>query len=393
MADQMAHEKWAETDHFWYRLQPEGVYIDSQRDNKAFGHAGGEIILSEDNGLTWPYRHVFPQAGEITFSCILKNGNIVFATPNRIFVSNDNLQSYEEITLQNTDGSPYLPHTPQNPERPGWYFHTLPGINSWEIDGREIMVWGNYCNVVGGATPVNIYYSADGGQSVKIAYAFGQNPYNRDDGSTGGGSEGTWLGNPDNDIICRHLHTVAYNPAEGAFYACTGDGDRMEGFEIHWLRGTYDWAADKWEWVVLHSDHTNSRFKAGGITFVDGQLYWISDSNGPEPYDRGIFRCSRGDLTDHSKHTMLFNPEVESGNMIIEDGVFLATHCAPASPLACGIIVSTDGGASFAQYDLAELGSRSGTRLHEKNSDGWFRMDLRHGWIDYGEVLFLKPKI
>lgn len=38
------------TDHFWYRLQPEGPYIDTQRDNKAFGFSDDTIFLSEDNG-------------------------------------------------------------------------------------------------------------------------------------------------------------------------------------------------------------------------------------------------------------------------------------------------------------------------------------------------------
>ena len=53
---------------------------------------------------------------------------------------------------------------------------------------------------------------------------------------------------------------------------------------------------------------------------------------------------------------------------------------------------SVDGGKTWAQHDLKEFGKRSPTRLHEKNSDGWFRMDLRSGWIAYAEVLFLKPK-
>jgi len=33
------------------------------------------------------------------------------------------------------------PHAPKNPDNPGWYFHTLPGVVSWDIGGREIMVW------------------------------------------------------------------------------------------------------------------------------------------------------------------------------------------------------------------------------------------------------------
>jgi len=63
----------------------------------------------------------------------------------------------------------------------------------------------------------------------------------------------------------------------------------------------------------------------------------------------------------------------------------------PASPYGCGIIWSPDGGKIWAQYDLKEFGARSGCRINRKNSDGWFRMDLRKGWIERAEVLFLKP--
>lgn len=382
-----------ETDHFWYQLGPRDVYIDSQREHKAFGHTDREVMLSEDCGRTWPHRLAFADARNITFSCILAGGNIVFATRERLYVSTDNLCTCREVIVKGLDGEDYLPHTPQNPDLPGWYFHTLPGVNSWDVHGTEMLVWGNYCNVVGGAAPVNIYYSTDGGETVKIAYSFGQSPRFRDNGTPGGGTEGTWLGNPDNPVLCRHVHCVSYNPAEDAFYACTGDGDRPEGLECHWLRGTYDAAADRWDWRVIISDHLNSRYKAGGINFVDGELYWISDSNGPEPYDRGIFKCRPEDIGDKQRHTLLFNPEVESGSLLIEDGVFLAAHCGPASPLNTGIIISVDGGQSWAQHDLVQFGKRSPTRMHPRNSEGWFRMDLRAGWVDYAEVLFLKPKL
>ncbi len=383
---------FASTDHFWYRLQPAGRYIDSQRRNRAFGYTDGTVFLSEDNGRTWPHNAAFPDAQHITFSCILKNGNILFSTREKLYLSTDNLKTYRQITVKDADGADYLPHTPQNADQPGWYFHTLSGVNSWDVSGVEMLVWGNYCNVLGGAAPVNIYYSTDNGQTVRIAYAFGQNPHFRDNGSAGGGTKGKLLGDARNPVICRHVHSVAYNPAENAFYACTGDGDRPEGFECHWLKGVYDAKMDKWRWRVLVSDHLNSRYKSGGINFVDGRLYWISDSNGPKPYDRGIFRCNPADLANPKAHTLLFNPQVESGNMIIQDGVILASHCAPASPLATGIIVSTDMGRTWAQYDLKEFGRRSPTRFHEKNSEGWFRMDLRSGWIEHAEVLFIKPK-
>ena len=380
------------TDHFWYRPQPTGPFIDSQRDHKAFGYTDGQVFLSEDNGRTWPHRAAFPDARNILFSYILKNGNVLFATLAKLYLSTDDLKTYKPITVKDACGADYLPHKPKNPAHPGWYFHSLTGISSWDVNGREMLVWGNYCNVLGGATPVNIYYSTDSGRTVKIAYSFGQNPYYRDNGSGGGGPTGAPLGDRDNPVICRHVHCVAYNPAENAFYACTGDRTRAEKHECHWLRGAYDAKKDQWRWKVIVSDESNSRYKCGGINFVDGKLYWIADANGPKPHDRGVFRCDPADIANPKAHTMLFNPKFESANMIIQDRTILASHCAPASTYATGIIVSLDMGRTWAQYDLKELGRRSPVRFHQKNSDGWFRVDLRSGWVKPDGVLFIKPK-
>ncbi len=384
--------EFASTDHFWYRPQPAGPFVDSQRENRAFGFVDGKVFLSEDNGRTWPHSIAFGHARHIVFSCILKNGNILFSALAKLYLSSDKLKTVRQITVTDTDGTDYIPHTPKNAGRPGWYFHSLTGVSTWDVKGAEMLVWGNYCNVIGGAAPVNIYYSTDSGKTVKIAYSFGQNPYNRDNGSGGGGKTGTPLGNAGNPVMCRHIHCVTYNPAENAFYACTGDFDRPQGHECHWLRGTYDANKDEWHWKVIVSDAMNSRYKCGGINFVDGKLYWISDSNGPKPYDRGIFRCDPGDIANPKAHTLLFNPQVESANMIIQDGVILASHCAPASPMATGIIVSLDLGKTWAQYDLKEFGRRSPGRFHRKNSEGWFRADLRSGWVTPAEMMFIKPK-
>ncbi|WP_145215690.1 sialidase family protein [Planctomycetes bacterium TBK1r] len=385
------------TDHFWYRLAPPGPYIDSQRDHKAFGFDDGAVYLSEDNGATWPHRLPFPDADKITFSCILKNGNLLFATLTELFLSTDNLKSCKQIIVKDRKGNDYLPHTPLDPDNPGWYFHPLDGVHTWDVDGTEMLVWGNYCNVLGGAVPINIYYSTDGGQTVKIAFSFGQSPQFQKKGA----GAGDLLGDPEIPIVCRHIHSVAYNPAENAFYACTGDHDRADGargdvHECHWMRGTYDSANDSWDWKVLVSVNSNSRYKSGGINFVDGRLYWASDANGRNgvmPHDRGIFSCDPADLADKSKHTLLFNPEYESANMIIQDGVILSAHYAPASPYDTGFIISTDMGKTWAQYDLKQFGKRSAVRFHRRNAEGWFRVDLRKGWIERGEVLFIKPKI
>src|SRR6188768_2171943 len=106
----------ASTEHFWYRLAPEGPYIDSQRDNRAFGFGDGKIFLSEDNARTWVHSAAFHEAENITFSCLLKNGNVLFATREKLFLSTDNLKTHRPIIVKKHDGGDYLPHTPQNPE-------------------------------------------------------------------------------------------------------------------------------------------------------------------------------------------------------------------------------------------------------------------------------------
>lgn len=377
-----------ETPHFQYKLAPKYPYIESQRDHLAFAYSPGKILLSEDNGQTWPHSKDFPEATKITFSVILRNGNILFATLHQLYLSTDKLQTYREITVQGLDGEDYIPHTPTNPGTPGWYFHALDGVHTWQVNGKEMLVWGNYCNVIGGPVPVNIYYSTDYGETVKIAYAFGQNRRYKDGPQL--------LGNPDNPTICRHIHCVAYNPAEDAFYCNTGDKDHADGrHECHWLRGTYCKTSDTWDWKVRVSVDNNSRYKSGGINFVDGQLYWAADANGrPDrhgKWDRGIFTCAPEDLANPAKHTQLFDPKYESANMIIQDGFILSCHYAPASPYSTGFIVSPDLGKTWAQYNLLQFGRTSPVRLQKKNADGWFKVDLRRGWIAQDRILFLKP--
>jgi len=380
-----------QTAHFRYRLAPQQPYMDSQRGNMAFGFDQGHIYLSQDNGRTWPHRAAFPDARRITFSCILGNGNVLFATRTRLYLCTDKLGTCKQITVRDRDGNDYLPHTPLDPRRPGWYFHPLDGVHAWDVDGSEMLVWGNYCNVLGGAAPVNIYYSTDHGQTVKIAYSFGRNPTFQQKGAR----PDVYLGDPANPVICRHVHSVAFNPAENAFYACTGDHDRGKAHECHWLRGVYDRKGDTWNWKVLVSTYSNSRYKSGGINFVYGKAYWASDANGNKrnrPYDRGIFCCDAADIATPARHTMLYNPGYEAASLICEDGVILAGHCAPASPYQTHIIISPDMGRTWAQYDLKQFGKRTLVRFQPKNSEGWFRVDLRKRWVDPGEVLLIKPR-
>ncbi len=398
LAAETDSERSGENEHFWFKLAPaDGPYIDNQRGSRAFGFRDGKLFLSEDNAATWSEGTGFADADNIMFSCLLKNGNIVFATMNRIFLSTDNLGTYRELTVKDRDGSDYVPHTPIDPAKPGSYFYSLDGIHTHQVEGSEMMIWGNYCNVRHGAVPVNIYYSTDQGETVKIAYSFGRNSAFQQAG-VDPTDTASHLGDPGNPVVCRHIHSVSYNPAENAFYACTGDIDRNNGHgkECHWLRGLYDKANDSWDWKVIVSSDANSRFKSGGINFVDGQVYWTADANGPktlrETYDRGIFRCAPEDIPNKDKHSVIFANPWEVAVMTIEPPFIVIPEYGNANPCDCGILFSPDLGKTWGQYDLKQFGDRSGVRVNPRNTDGWFRMCLREKWMNRAEVLFLKPK-
>ncbi len=79
-------------------------------------------------------------------------------------------------------------------------------------------------------------------------------------------------------------------------------------------------------------------------------------------------------------------------NMIIEDGVIVAGHCAPASTYKTGIAFSPTWARPGRNTTWPSTAPRSPLRFQAKNSDGWFRVDLRKGWIERSEVLFIKPK-
>jgi hypothetical protein len=106
---------------------------------------------------------------------------------------------------------------------------------------------------------------------------------------------------------------------------------------------------------------SNSRYKCGGINFIDGKCYWIADANGPaiaNRHDRGIFVCDPKDITDTSKHTLLFNPMFESANMLYA-GRRLHRHALRSGlDLSCGIIWSARHGQDLG----ADTTSRSSAR-------------------------------
>lgn len=234
---------------------------------------------------------------------ILDNGTIVLFSWNKLYYSNDNMNTISPCTVLDKNGNTYSLHTPVNSSFPGAYYHFMGGF----AGNNGVYVLGNYANNSMGASPVNLYYSLDG-VTWKVFYTFGQNTNYTDNGTAMGGTGGNLLGDPSNSLVARHVHAVNVGD-DGNFYVCTGDGDG----ELHILRCTYNNATDKWtSHDLLNSQSRNwQRMRGLGAFERNGYLYWGSDGPGTFIYNGvtydcfGIYKCAIADINDASKHILL----------------------------------------------------------------------------------------
>jgi hypothetical protein len=261
------------------------------------------VRFSSDNGVSYNEGIKFPWDGSMVKARILENGNIVLFGDKRIYYSNDNLTTITPCNVLDKGGAPYSYHEPVNPANPGGYFDSMGGF----VEYNGVSVLGNYANSASGASPINLYYSLDG-ITWKVFYTFGQNPFYTDIGTTHGGTGGTLLGDPNNNLITRHIHAVNVG-GDGNFYVSTGDGS----FECHFLKCSYNKINDTWEVNDLLDENSTScqRMRSLGIFERNGYLYWGSDGretftyNGVEYDCLGIYKCAVSDINDPSKHILL----------------------------------------------------------------------------------------
>lgn len=291
-------------DLLFYTL-PHGKLLHSSKDKRVILeiiNSKPYLKFSSDNGLSFN-AGIDVSSKVINKARILSNGNIVLFGYNKIYYSNDNLNSIHDCIIQDRNGGSFKFHYPLNPDYPGAYFEFMGGF----VESDGIMVLGNYTNSEGGASPVILWYSLDG-ITWKEFYTFGQIPEYSDNGTTGGGLGGTLLGDPNNTLTARHVHAVNVG-YDGNFYACTGDANRS----MHFLRCTYDKTNDKWrvEDLLTYASSSWQRMRALGVYERNGYIYWGSDGPGTFIYDGntydcfGIYKCATSDLNDPTKHILL----------------------------------------------------------------------------------------
>lgn len=356
------------------------------------------IYYSYDNGVNWNIYEFGGQTKYISMVHSFQNGNVLFATRTKLFNSLDSLNSISEVILQDTVGSDYVIHTPKNEDYPGLYYLDVQRHESYMIDGNEFFVFANYSNSVflNGASPSFIMYSRDNGQTVKIAYEFGQNPYYKDDSTSNGGEVGALLGNESSDIKIRHAHSVTYDSLTNKFYACTGDfyrNDTTEFYENHWISGDYDWEKDYWQWVSDKDTSQSSRFKSGCMKAVNGYLYFTSDATS-NSNEYGFYSTPINGRTNEANHTKLSDFDGSAASFIINGDKIIGRSAIESS----FIFSSADMGANINISTISNLPDdyKIIGKLDNGN-DGYYKFSVMHEDMysrlyEYSRALLIKIK-
>lgn len=378
------------------------IHIIAQRDGikvalgqSAYGASGDEFFVSIDTGRTWTKRRFAPDdksyASLARTMHIFKHGEIIFSTKNnKLWRSEDFMETITEVVLQNADGTPYVYHTPVNALYPGTYFTRWGSSRSGQVNGVEMFIWTNWGQSTfepQGANPTNVYYSY-GGDSVKIAYTYGYGPQ-RDNGTAAGSTTtGNFLGDPNNTISVFHGHNVDFNPIDTSFWAHTGE----EGAHARWMRGKYNPVTDTWTWESVARGDVNGHFmRAASIWWKNDSLNWVSDAY--QSGSTGIWRAR--DVNDLANARVIHPIAGDAGNTLAWGDTIVSGRASASQDRT--IYYSNNGGQKWFQFTpyVQYLGWKSSGWLYP-DADGWFAYQLYHmpyaSWFFTGETYLIRFK-
>lgn len=328
-----------DADFYW---KWSSFHVDFNRGNKMLALMNDYIRLSTDSGATYPNIIYFEGTENIGMSYIFSNGNIIWATKDKIYLSDDNLTSYSEIIVKDTDNSIWTP------TGDGDNFKMISMDNYVDIDGTEYLVWGNYGNV-NGTNQANVYYTVDGGANIKIAYKFGVTSPIRS---------------------ARHVHAVNLNPNDNSFWVQTGDSD----VQCHWMRGTHNLETDVWTWNIIAYSGEDGYNKTASMYFTATDIYWGSDCTG-DVDKRAIFKCAIADILDEAEYVLVYdNADVLISNLKMNgDGELVAGVTGDTD---FKLVISPNSGVTTTLKTITvPVAEAQYYRIGSKNADGWWRMD------------------
>lgn len=349
-----------------------------------FAVSSGLLWLSTDGGNTWVSK-ALATALNVDFVHIFDSGTIVFAVKDKIYRSTDSLANIHEITPKLPGGADYTIHTPANATYPGQYYRLIGPTNKMYRGTDEIFIWGNYGNVIGGASPINIYELSNDGANLTVIYQFGQNPYYRDNGTMGGGSTGNLLGDAGNDTKVRHVHSVIWDEDNSTVYFCTGDKTQVGPFnECLWGKLVYSEGAYTPTIIVSDSEHSN--YKSCGLNLINGEIYYACDTVATV---FGIWKTTIANIANSANHIQLLNEDAAITGLV-RDGNNLIANMYQGE---LKVYLSKDLGATWDEVQLTKVPGYpnyvSMLPIGIKDSDGYI-------WYshNYNSILYtLKIKI
>jgi len=350
-----------------------GLRLVYQKDSKKIAVFADSVFLSLDNGLTYPYKNYNLDAENITFGVMYSNNAILLASSSKkLYVSYDSLQTITERTLKDTSGNDYVYHTPVNLLFPGEYFKVIDIPKTFIDNGIEMFLIGNYGNIQQ-ANPTNIYYSADTLKTIKIAYTFGIDSSYRDNGGTPSSVAGNYLGDTNNPIVCRHVHSVVFSDIDTSYYAATGDSwpNNTGQLESRWIKGKYNKELDEWVWVDFRDYGDALYWKSTALEVINDTIYFGSDG------DKGIYKARANQLLNADSIINIYpeSPGLVSSMSISQSGEIIAMTSDEFK-----MAHSLDYGNTFNLVTLKGLiptdylTFNTLSTLKQKDSDGWFHL-------------------
>ena len=258
------------------------------------------LLLSTDNGVTFPYSINLPKNGVIPrFAHIFDNGNILIGFEKTVFLSTDNLATINEITIKDIGGGDFVATTNSH-----YFFMYRPDV---VVGGTEMFVWGTYSTAVATAhVNVNIFYTADNGANIKVCYKAGTT-------------------NPPN-LGARHIHSINYRSSDNSFWVCTGDNEGAYTAESNILRGVYTAGTDSWAWSKLYgAADADCTYKLVSVEFLDANNIIAGDDNTTTTVRNGLWTCPVADLADSGNFVSVFKTVLGGGmGTYYEDSELLA---------------------------------------------------------------------
>lgn len=332
------------------------------RGNKVLGIYNGYLWLSEDYGVTFTKKIYRPDITEIKHSYISEEGNVMICTGNRIFNSLDNFKTLQEVFVSDTNGNRLnLSIYPDD------CFKVHLNVEPLYVNGRELVVWGNYVNFYNGlrnTTPVNVFYSDDGLRSFKIAYSFGADS-----------AYGNISLNPSNPTFCRHVHTIFVNPNDNSIWIATGDFVN----ECHLIRGTFNWISRKFIWATMYTgtgDGFNplNYYKWTIARVIGTDIYMTIDTQ--YAGTRGVYKVPLSQIGNYNNWTRLLTKGVLAGGDAIynANGEFLITDACDNLEQQNHLYLSKDYFQTYAEevVDPNIIGTKAlfGAR---RMGNGWYK--------------------